>query len=81
MVRQRHQTLDPSAWLLGFGWNQNIWSEEEGRGQFPTKTHLDQVCPTRPVALTRVDGHALWCNNAALRLAGITAQTADPPGT
>jgi predicted amidohydrolase YtcJ len=32
------------------------------------------------VALTRVDGHALWASSAALALAGIDRHTADPAG-
>jgi hypothetical protein len=32
------------------------------------------------VALTRIDGHALWLNAAAMREAGIDRSTADPPG-
>ena len=34
----------------------------------------------RPAVMSRVDGHAVWVNSAALKLAGITAATADPPG-
>ncbi|HEY6487391.1 MAG TPA: amidohydrolase [Candidatus Cybelea sp.] len=36
--------------------------------------------PDRPVALERVDGHALFVNAAAMRLAGVTKATPDPPG-
>jgi predicted amidohydrolase YtcJ len=32
------------------------------------------------VALVRVDGHALWANSAALRLAAVDRRTSDPPG-
>jgi hypothetical protein len=36
--------------------------------------------PDRPVVLERVDGHALLANAAAMRAAGVTAQTPDPAG-
>jgi predicted amidohydrolase YtcJ len=63
-------------WIVGRGWNQEIW----GLGRFPTAAELDLAEAGRPVVLERVDGHAVWANSAALRAAGITAQTADPAG-
>ena len=36
--------------------------------------------PKTPVVLGRVDGHAVWVNAAALKAAGVTKATADPPG-
>ena len=59
----------PATWLTGRGWDQNDW---EGQA-FPTKEKLDEAFPNLPVALTRVDGHALLVNSKALRLAQITA--------
>ena len=63
-------------WIVGRGWNQEAW----GLGRFPTAADLDAVVSDRPVWLDRVDGHAGWANSAALRAAGITAETADPAG-
>ena len=56
-------------WLTGRGWDQNDWVDKE----FPTKEKLDEAFPNVPVALTRVDGHALLVNSKALRLAQVTA--------
>ncbi len=64
------------GWYRGDGWNQVIWR----LGRFPTAAELDAAVPEAPVALGRVDGHALWLNTAALRAAGITRETSDPPG-
>lgn len=64
------------AWIRGGGWNQERW----GLGRFPTAAELDAVTGDRPAVLRRVDGHAVWVNSAALKIAGITAATADPPG-
>ena len=36
--------------------------------------------PNNPVYLTRVDGHAGLANAAAMKAAGVTAQTKDPDG-
>ena len=65
-----------SRWILGFGWNQEKW----GLGRFPTAADIDAVVADKPVLLTRVDGHAVWGNSAALTAAGITAKTVSPPG-
>jgi hypothetical protein len=65
-----------SGWIVGRGWNQELWADS----RFPTAADLDSAVAARPVALERVDGHALVVNSAALAAAGITAATADPAG-
>lgn len=70
----RAATLPPGAWVHGAGFNPNLF------GRWPTKEDLDRVSPDRPVAVTSKDGHSLWCNSAALRMAGISADTPDPTG-
>jgi hypothetical protein len=67
--------ITSGEWVLGRGWDQNPWG-----GEFPTRASLDAVLGDRPVALRRVDGHALWVNTAALKIAGITKATPDPAG-
>lgn len=62
-------------WILGRGWDQNPWG-----GAFPTRASLDAALGERPVALRRVDGHAVWVSSAVLRKAGITKATPDPAG-
>jgi predicted amidohydrolase YtcJ len=64
------------AWILGGGWNQEIWK----LGRFPTAAELDAVVADRPVALARIDHHAVWLNSKALAAASITAATPDPAG-
>jgi len=58
----------PSGWITGRGWDQTDWDTTT----FPTRTYLDELFPTRPVAIRRIDGHALLANAAALRLAGLS---------
>jgi predicted amidohydrolase YtcJ len=58
-----------NQWLVGRGWDQNDWEVKE----FPTKELLDEAFPDKPVALTRIDGHALIANSKALQLAKITS--------
>jgi predicted amidohydrolase YtcJ len=63
-------------WITGRGWDQNLWQPAE----FPSNEVLDRVLSDHPVALRRIDGHALWANAEAMKRAGITAATKDPPG-
>ena len=58
---------NPEGWITGWGWDQNKWKDK----QFPNKAKLDSMFPVRPVILTRIDGHALIANQAALNIAGI----------
>jgi len=57
--------------ITGRGWDQNDWEIKE----FPTKEKLDSLYPDTPVAVTRVDGHAMLANQVALDLAKITVDT------
>ncbi len=76
LVKARAATLPEGRWIRGRGWDQNDWKEKA----FPTAEALDAAAPAHPVLLDRVDGHAVWVNTAAMRLAGITKSTPDPPG-
>lgn len=60
-----------TTYITGRGWDQNDWEVKE----FPTKEKLDALFPNTPVAIRRVDGHALLVNQAAIDLAGLTKDT------
>ena len=68
--------VDVDDWITGRGWDQNLWK----RAEFPTREVLDKVVGNRPVALRRVDGHALWASSAALAKAGVDKNTKSPSG-
>jgi hypothetical protein len=80
------------GWVRGRGWDQNAWAcgtpgaSPACGGAMPTRGLLDAVAPGVPVALTRVDGHALWVNSQALRHARAAGTPhlrpggGDPPG-
>ncbi|WP_266171936.1 amidohydrolase [Dyella subtropica] len=57
--------LPKDAWLVGHGWDQNLWPEKH----FPSAADLDAAFPDRPVYLERIDGHASWANTAAMKQA------------
>jgi predicted amidohydrolase YtcJ len=77
-ARLRECAKSPGAgserWILGGGWE--LLAFPSGRAD---KGLLDEVSPDRPVYLVSIDGHSGWVNSAALRLAGITRETEDPP--
>jgi len=75
-VVARAKSTPAGQWIIGRGWDQNDW----GDTRFPTHEKLSAAVPNNPVYLTRVDGHAGLANAAALKAAGITAQTKDPDG-
>jgi predicted amidohydrolase YtcJ len=62
--------------IYGRGWIETHWPER----RFPNRADLDAVVADRPVFLGRVDGHAAVANTAALELAQIDANTANPSG-
>lgn len=62
------------GWLLGYGYPPEILPGGVGRA-----ATIDAEVGDRPVALWSSDHHMVWCNTEALRVAGITAATDDPP--
>ena len=58
-------------YIMGRGWDQNDWEDKV----FPKKAKLDELFPDIPIALTRVDGHAILVNQAALDLGKVTGES------
>ena len=57
--------------IKGRAWNQNEWQNKD----FPTKEKLDELFPNTPVAINRIDGHAMLVNSITLALANIDVNT------
>jgi len=76
LIAERARSAAPGTWIEGRGWSQDRWPDRA----FPTAAQLDAVVPDHPVYLEAQSAHAAWVNSAALRQAGITAETPDPPG-
>jgi len=72
IIEKAARKASPGQWLLGRGWNKNIWG-----GSLPNKELLDKICPNNPIRLFSKDGHTLWVNSLALRLCGITGSISD----
>jgi predicted amidohydrolase YtcJ len=70
------KTKPAGQWLTDGTWDHTQWNPPV----LPTKANLDPATGDRPTCIQRLDGHMVLCNSLALKLAGITAATADPPG-
>lgn len=72
---QDDQAKNPTrAAIVGRGWLYGAFE-----GGLPTREMLDSVVASKPVLMRCYDGHTIWVNTMALRQAGITKDTADPP--
>ncbi|MBK5246297.1 MAG: amidohydrolase [Peptostreptococcaceae bacterium] len=75
-VKKKAETVKPGEWILGRGWNNEIWEQSN----FPTKEELDLAAPNNPVCIIRTCCHAYWVNSTALDLAKINKETLSPEG-
>jgi predicted amidohydrolase YtcJ len=73
-VRERAATQPAGSWVRGRHWDKNAWTT----GSFPSRASLDAAVPDHPVMLRSYDGHSLWVNSAALKLAHVSRETPDP---
>lgn len=69
-------SLPPGRWITGGEWDHENWPG----APLPRKEWIDPLTKHNPVFVTRLDGHMGLANSLALRLAGITKRTKDPPG-
>ena len=75
-IAERAKITPKGEWILGGNWDETKWNPPN----MPTKEMIDAVTPDTPVFVSRYDGHMGLANSVALRLAGITEKTPDPPG-
>ena len=74
---RKHADRQPRrGWVIGRGWYNDAWKDTS----FPDRHSLDDAVSGRPALMTRKDGHSAWASSAALAAAGITRDSADPPG-
>lgn len=75
-IGERVKQTPKGEWVTGGDWDETKWTP----AAMPTKDLIDPFTPDTPVFVGRYDGHMALANSVTLRLAGITAQTPDPPG-
>ena len=75
-IRIFAEKLPAGRWITGGDWDHERWPG----ASLPTKELIDRYTPNTPVFVNRLDGHMSLANSVALKLAGVTRETKDPPG-
>ena len=75
-IRDFTVKLPKGRWILNGNWDHENWAPPA----LPTRRLIDAVTPDNPVFINRLDGHMCLANSPALKLAGVTRETPDPPG-
>ncbi|MBS1875871.1 MAG: amidohydrolase [Acidobacteria bacterium] len=75
-IREFARRTPAGRWITGGNWDHENWSP----ASLPTRQLIDEAAGDHPVSVSRLDGHMVVVNSLALRMAGITRATPDPPG-
>ncbi len=75
-IRAFAEKSPKGRWITGGDWDHERWPE----AVLPTKELIDSFTADTPVFVSRLDGHMALANSVTLKLAGVTRETADPPG-
>ena len=76
LIGEQAKKTPKGEWVTGGDWDEEKWSPPH----LPTKELIDALTPDTPVFVNRYDGHEALANAVAMKLAGVTAKTPDPPG-
>lgn len=68
--------LPRDRWIVGGKWDH----DRTFAGKLPTAELVDKYVKNRPVFISRYDGHMALANTAALKLAGVTAESKEVAG-
>jgi hypothetical protein len=66
----------PRPWIVAFGWDPVMMPDVDP----PTLAELDALSPNKPFVVLTQMMHVAYANSAALKAAGVTKDTPDPPG-
>ncbi|WP_045516764.1 amidohydrolase [Neobacillus niacini] len=75
-IKQKADTVSPGKWLIGMGWDENLFTE----GSIPTIEELDTVSPHCPIYLKRICHHAFLVNSKALEMSQYHSSIEVPKG-
>lgn len=81
-VSEAADITPPGEWIVGRGWHQSKWETAPANnfGGYPSVESLSKLTPDHPVLLTHASGHMCIANEYAMRLAGVSDETANPEG-
>ncbi|MBS3944400.1 MAG: amidohydrolase [Melioribacter sp.] len=82
MVAKACETSRPGDWVLGRGWHQEKFdpSPNPNVNGYPVHNELSKASRNNPVMLSHASGHAIFVNEYAMKLAGVSKSTIDPDG-
>ena len=75
-IRAFAAKVPQDSWITGGDWDHERWPG----AKLPAKELIDSFTAVTPVFVNRLDSHMALANSVALKLAGVTRQTLDPPG-
>jgi predicted amidohydrolase YtcJ len=75
-LREKAARTPKGEWVQGVGYDDTLVAEK----RHPTRQELDQVSTEHPIFLRHVSFHLGTANSLALKKAGISAETRNPPG-
>ncbi len=75
-LRERAAVTPLGEWIRGRGYDDTGLEDM----RHPNRNDLDSVSTEHPIMIVHNSGHMLAANSKALELAGVHAETADPPG-
>jgi hypothetical protein len=75
-LKKKTAVTPPGSWIRGWGYDHSKLTEK----RHPNRWDLDQASTEHPVYLSRTCGHIGVANSLALKMAGVTNETSDPPG-
>ena len=81
-VAERAEDTPRGNWITGRGWHQEKWDapHDHSVGGYPVHDELSRMTADFPVMLVHASGHALFANERAMELAGVSRETTDPRG-
>ena len=74
-IREKAAMLPKGTWITGRGWDEGKLAEK----RLITARDIDAASPDHPVYLTQTTGHYGVANSLAMRLAGVSKDTREPP--
>jgi hypothetical protein len=82
MVAKACESARPGDWILGRGWHQEKFEPAPypNVNGYPIHNELSKASPNNPVMLSHASGHAIFVNERAMKLSGVSRLTMDPDG-